>query len=235
MSSLNKPGGGTGSSTSTVTKDTPALTVQAPASASLGAPITATASLSGATNPTGTVQLRLYGPSDPTCAGAPLAVSSRTVTGNGSYSSDGFTPTVEGTYRFVASYSVNANNSAASTACGAPGSEVLVTAPPVAPPVVTPDTTPPDTRLTSHPKKTLTLRRGKSKVHARFAFTSTEAGSTFKCKSDGKPFAACKSPKVLALKKGKHIFQVVAIDAAGNRDPTAARFVVKVVAPKAKR
>jgi CSLREA domain-containing protein len=80
------------------------------------------------------------------------------------------------------------------------------------------DTTPPDTKIVKGPPK----KTHKTKV--KFKFTSTEAGSTFQCKLDRKPFKACRSPKVYKkLKPGKHVFKVRAIDKAGNVDPTPAK------------
>jgi hypothetical protein len=51
-----------------------------------------------------------------------------------------------------------------------------------------------------------------------FKFTSNEAGSTFLCKLDAKPFLACASPYTpkAALSNGPHTFAVRAVDAAGN-------------------
>lgn len=80
------------------------------------------------------------------------------------------------------------------------------------------DTTPPDTKIVKGPPK----KTHKKKV--KFKFTSTEAGSTFQCKLDRKPFKTCSSPKVYKkLKPGKHVFKVRAIDKAGNVDPTPAK------------
>lgn len=80
------------------------------------------------------------------------------------------------------------------------------------------DKTPPDTKiLKGPPKKT-------HKRTAKFKFTSTEAGSSFQCKLDKKPFKPCVSPKKYKqLKPGKHVFKVRAIDKAGNVDPTPAK------------
>ena len=92
-------------------------------------------------------------------------------------------------------------------------------------PAVTPpaDTTPPETTIDKGPKK-----KGKSKK-ATFTFSSSEAGSTFVCKIDGKAEAPCTSPlKLKRLKKGKHKLSVVATDAAGNADATAASYSWKV-------
>ncbi len=86
------------------------------------------------------------------------------------------------------------------------------------------DTTPPQTKIVKGPK---------AKTHAKkvkFKFTSSEAGSTFKCKLDKKPVKFCKSPKTYKkLKPGKHVFKVWAIDKAGNKDPTPAKRKFKVL------
>jgi hypothetical protein len=78
---------------------------------------------------------------------------------------------------------------------------------------------PPDTRITQHPKRRTTRRR------ATFAFTATEAGSRFGCKLDDRPWRACPSPKLVLVEPGRHVFQVRAIDPAGNRDQTPAKVV----------
>lgn len=80
------------------------------------------------------------------------------------------------------------------------------------------DTTSPNTKITKGPPAKT------HKTTAKFKFTSTEAGSTFECKLDRKPFKKCSSPKQYKkLKPGKHLFQVRAIDKAGNVDPTPAK------------
>ncbi len=90
--------------------------------------------------------------------------------------------------------------------------------------VVTEDQIPPQTKITKGPK---------AKTHAttvKFKFSSSEAGSTFECKLDKKPFKPCRSPKKYKkLKPGKHVFKVWAIDKAGNVDPTPAKKKFKVL------
>jgi hypothetical protein len=64
-----------------------------------------------------------------------------------------------------------------------------------------------------------------------FRFASDEAGSTFQCKLDRKPYRRCRSPfttKRLAL--GRHTFRVRARDASGLLDPSAAFYAFKVIA-----
>ena len=79
------------------------------------------------------------------------------------------------------------------------------------------DTTPPDTTITSGPTGTT------ADTTPTFAFTSTEAGSTFECKIDAGAFAPCTTPFTTgALADGPHTFQVRATDAVGNVDATPA-------------
>ncbi len=92
--------------------------------------ITDTAMLVGAGHPTGTIVFRVYGPSDPTCAGPPAATSTRAVTGNGSYVSAAYAAPRAGVYRFVARYGGDAVDAPATTRCGDPGEAVTVSDPP---------------------------------------------------------------------------------------------------------
>ncbi len=79
------------------------------------------------------------------------------------------------------------------------------------------DTTPPETAISSGPPATTTS------TSATFAFTSSEANSTFQCSLDGAPRAACTSPQTYTgLSNASHTFAVVATDAAGNADATPA-------------
>jgi len=93
------------------------------------------------------------------------------------------------------------------------------------PPAATPaDSTPPQTTITKRAPNN--LGRGRY----TFRFTSSERDSTFECRLERKGFAPCSSPQVVRhLHEGKHRFRVVATDAAGNRDPTAAKDRFKVV------
>jgi len=85
-----------------------------------------TATLTGGANPQRTITFRLYGPNDSTCSAPPVFVAEQTVNGDGSYRSPAATPAVAGTYRWVATYSGDANNAAAATACGDAGETVVV-------------------------------------------------------------------------------------------------------------
>ena len=87
-----------------------------------------------------------------------------------------------------------------------------------------PDTDAPETRITKGaPKRT-------EKTSVKFKFAADEAGSTFKCKQDKKPWKRCSSPtKMKRLDRGKHEFKVRATDRAGNTDPTPAKDRFKIV------
>jgi hypothetical protein len=83
------------------------------------------------------------------------------------------------------------------------------------------DATAPETTISSAPKSG-------TATSATFAFSASEGGS-FECRLDGAPFAVCGSPKSYSpLRPGDHRFEVRAVDAAGNADPTPALHAWKV-------
>ena len=86
------------------------------------------ATLAGGADPTGTVTFDLYGPDDTDCSEAPVASSSHPVAGAGTYTSSATTPSEPGEYRFIASYSGDADNQPATGACGDPNESVVVAA-----------------------------------------------------------------------------------------------------------
>jgi hypothetical protein len=88
------------------------------------------------------------------------------------------------------------------------------------------ETTPPETIITKRPQSTVKTRRKKKKV--RFKFISSEPGSVFRCDTDEDLPTACRSPYKSRFPRGKHDFEVVAIDAAGNADPTPAMVEFRV-------
>jgi hypothetical protein len=107
-------------------------TTVASSGVTLGAAISDTATLSGggigSAAPTGTIIFTLFGPNDATCATAAIFTSAVTVNGNGTYTSGSFTPSVIGTYRWIATYSGDANNAPTATACGDANETVIVSA-----------------------------------------------------------------------------------------------------------
>jgi hypothetical protein len=70
--------------------------------------------------PGGTVTFKLFSPSDANCSGVPAYSQSVTVSGNGTYSTTNttFFASVEGTWRWLVSYSGDGNNEGATSACG---------------------------------------------------------------------------------------------------------------------
>ena len=93
------------------------------------------------------------------------------------------------------------------------------------------DTSTPHTTIDSGPSGTT------KDSTPRFAFSSSKPGSSFECRVDSDPYAACSSPHTTAqLADGSHSFRVRATDAAGNPDPTgdSRSFKVDATAPKLK-
>jgi hypothetical protein len=84
------------------------------------------------------------------------------------------------------------------------------------------DTTPPRTRIKHRPPKRALTKRKRRRVV--FVFAANERGARFRCRVDRRRYASCRSPRTYQLGPGKHVFRVFAIDRAGNRDRTPARF-----------
>jgi thermolysin len=88
------------------------------------------------------------------------------------------------------------------------------------------DTDPPEATITSGPSGTT------DDSTPTFGFSSDEPGSTFECRVDAVPFAACTSPHTTAaLAPGAHTFQVRATDEAGNAQTTPASRAFTVTSP----
>ena len=91
-----------------------------------------------------------------------------------------------------------------------------------------PDTTAPETTISSGPSGTV------ASGSASFAFSSSEAGSTFQCRIDAGAWGSCASPKAYSgLANGSHTFDVRATDGAGNTDasPAARTWTVNLPPP----
>jgi glucose/arabinose dehydrogenase len=127
----------------------------------------------------------------------------------------------EGTSTYTATYTTPGEEApSGGGSSGGGGSNT----PPPPPPTPTPKV--PETKLGRHP-----LART-AKTTATFTFAATLGGATFSCKLDGKPKAACRSPKAYKrLKPGRHTFKVWA-SAGVLTDPTPAKFGWKVLPPK---
>jgi Ca2+-binding RTX toxin-like protein len=100
--------------------------------------------------------------------------------------------------------------------------------PPPPPPPKPPksDRTPPATRLRRHPAVLLLASGPRRRVS--FGFAASEPGASFHCKLDGQPWRLCHSPRSYLVAPGRHTFRVFAIDAAGNRDRSPAKFGFRV-------
>jgi hypothetical protein len=91
------------------------------------------------------------------------------------------------------------------------------------------DAVAPDTSIDSSPSDPTTS------AFASFTFSGTDGGSGvagFECQLDGGGFSSCTSPQdYSSLSDGSHTFDVRAIDAVGNADPTPASFMWAIDAP----
>jgi hypothetical protein len=93
------------------------LTTTATGPVTIGASISDTAHLTGATaNAGGTITFRAY--SNTTCTTLVFTSAAIPVSGPGDYNSGPFTPTAVGTYYWIASYTGDLNNAPSATACG---------------------------------------------------------------------------------------------------------------------
>jgi len=97
---------------------TPTIATDASPSVVVGGTVTDTATVSGGRRPTGTITFTLFGPGGSTCSGAPAFTTTKTVAGDGTYTSDPFTTTAAGAYHWIAAYSGDASNMATATNCG---------------------------------------------------------------------------------------------------------------------
>jgi hypothetical protein len=83
-------------------------------------------------------------------------------------------------------------------------------------PLPSPPDTPPETTISKR------MLKREPPVFV-FSFGSSEPGSSFRCSVDRQKFAACGARKRFArMTPGRHKLRVVAIDSAGNVDPTPA-------------
>jgi hypothetical protein len=79
------------------------------------------------------------------------------------------------------------------------------------------DATAPETTIDSSPTDPTT------ETDAAFTFSADDASATFECRLDGGEWAACASPETLTgLAVGAHVFEVRAVDPAGNADAVPA-------------
>ena len=109
-------------------KSQPAISATPPAATAAGSPVHATAHLTGASAPGGSMTFTVYGPADASCSGPVAFSGTSTVNGDGDYTSPAFTPSQAGDYQWVAGYSGDSANLPADSQC-AQASEHVDTAP----------------------------------------------------------------------------------------------------------
>ncbi|HET9214795.1 MAG TPA: hypothetical protein VFN93_08570, partial [Gaiellaceae bacterium] len=79
------------------------------------------------------------------------------------------------------------------------------------------DLTAPETTIDSGPPDPTT------ETDATFTFSADDASATFECRLDGGAWNVCASPEALTgLAAGEHVFEVRAVDRAGNADAAPA-------------
>jgi Ice-binding-like len=107
----------------------PTLTISTTPSSSVptGGTISDSATVAGGLSPSGVVTFELFGPTAPTCTGAPISTTTGTLS-NETASSGNVTAGAPGTYNWVATYGGDANNAPVTSACGS--EQVVVTTPP---------------------------------------------------------------------------------------------------------
>jgi len=102
------------------------LSVTASTSTYVGLQVFAMAQAWGGSNPSGSVTFSMFGPADPTCTSAPLFVSTVALSGGPTATSNHFTTSAVGTYRWEASYGGDALNAPSGpTSCAAPLAAVV--------------------------------------------------------------------------------------------------------------
>jgi hypothetical protein len=116
------------SSPMTVNKATPSIATTASPGVRVGGAITDSATVSGLVSPVpgATVTFNLYGPLDTSCAAVPVFTSVVALAPGGTATSAPFTPAGPGTFRWIATYNGDANNSPVSGGCLEPTEAVSV-------------------------------------------------------------------------------------------------------------
>ncbi len=108
-----------GAASSAVAKANPTIAGRVGKKLTVGTRFRDTATLAGGFSPGGTITFEIYLPGANRCD-RPNFVNTVTVNGNGTYRSDPFVAKRAGRYRFVARYSGDASNQAATDACSSP-------------------------------------------------------------------------------------------------------------------
>jgi hypothetical protein len=138
---------GSGMPETVVAKASPTLSVTAPATGKAGSAIAGSSidgvfgGSSGASSATGTITFTVFGPqasAPSTCTSGGTTVGTATAAGDNTYHPNAsFTPSQAGNYWWYASYPSDANNNAATSACGSGMAETVVSAAGSAPAIST--------------------------------------------------------------------------------------------------
>lgn len=196
----------------TVHRANPVIATIASPGIALGGQLADTAVVSGLVNPIAgaTVDFRLYGPDDPTCAGPPVFESlAQPLAANGTATSAPFTPTAAGVYRWQAWYSGDANNNPVASACNDANENATV----IGPPTITVQTN----------------RRTNRCLVTRFTLrvnVAAEGLTGVRVTLDGKTIKRSKKAqftlkvRVPALRSGRHVLRVIATGAGGRSTTT---------------
>ena len=111
----------------TVNRALPTLATTASPAVTLGGQVSDSAQLSGGSHPGGgSVTFHLYGPDDATCSLPQVFVSTNSANAAGAATSSPFTPTLPGTYRWIAAYGGDADNLPVQALCNAANESVIV-------------------------------------------------------------------------------------------------------------
>jgi hypothetical protein len=106
------------------------------------------------------------------------------------------------------------------------GSGVATPVPSPRPAAIPPASPPPVAHFTQKLKAQYRIP-GKALGRLRAEFAADQPAASFECSLDGRPFAACGSPRILRnLKPGRHSFRVRAVGPAGTGPVASARFRV---------
>jgi hypothetical protein len=165
-----------------IAKSSPTLPTTPSAGGPIGTVLNDTATVTGGSSPTGSIDFKLYGPNDDTCAGTVIYSQTVTLSGGSATTSPGFTTVAAGTYQWTAHYGGDANNNAADSTCG---NEAVVigknTPAPHSTPVVQIKDTITVTGLTSGATGTVTVKLFSDQCVTQVGSdqTFTVSGSTF--------------------------------------------------------
>lgn len=117
----------------TVLRALPTLATTASPAVTLGGQVSDTAQLSAGSHPGGSsVTFHLYGPNDATCSLPQVFVSTNPADALGAASSSPFTPTLPGTYRWIAAYGGDPDNLPVQAPCNDANESVVVSLAPQA-------------------------------------------------------------------------------------------------------